>query len=201
MFSLVVTRKSLGEFTKNTPARVHAAMVSALRAESRVLALRQRDYSRSWGGGEWGQVHPLTPKVRKSRRQGLGKFLGRHAKYHVDVKSMEGMAGVLDPAKIHGARFAIAQQPAYVFPVAYRHARGYRFEVTRELQGRLATMLRQRYKTAKKLSRLIPKLGMHSVPPRPTADVVAKREHRQSIARMREVFSAKMAGRRYRDFT
>jgi len=189
-------KRQFTNLARQLPARHQSAMRTALRAEARRLYLKEREFGRQWGAGEWEPAHPLTKAIRKQRRQGLGKWWARFARYHVDTKRLEALAGILSSDQVSRREARFEPISRGFASAAYRHARGYRFKVTRETQRQIAKILNKRFKT-KRYHKLIPRIGWHTVEPRPVAEVVYRREAERSIRNIRQLYKIKMEGGRY----
>lgn len=197
MLSIEVDRRQLSRLMRELPDRHHKAMRSALRAEAYRLRKVEQTYARSMGGGSWAAMHPLTPKIRKNRRQGLGKWWARYARYHVDDEALSAVVGILgrDQIKRSAARFEPIS-PAFA-AAAYRHARGYQFRVTRSMQNRIAGLLRERYKREASWTHLIPRIGLHTVKARSVAHEVMVQEQHRTVRNLATVYRLKLGGQRY----
>lgn len=197
MLFVDVDRSQFRRLARALPGRHQSAMRSALRAEAYRLRKVEQEYARGWGGGRWSALHPITGKVRKKRRQGLGKWWARFTRYHVDPDRLEAMVGILSRDQLRGSTPRFEPISRGFAAAAYRHARGYKFRVTRKTQAALAKILRERFKRTKRLMGLLPKIGLHTVEARPVAEEVHRMERARTIRNLRHVYKVKMEGGRY----
>lgn len=191
MFEVRIEKDQFQTLAKNLPERMVKAMASVLKSES----FRLRGELKAYAQAMPTMVSPLGMALRK---QPIGTLLSRVMAYEVDEQGLSAEVGILEKGK----------QPARksLVILAKRQAAGYRIQVTRKAQRRLAGKLEGKHKVITErrawerfggLRSFIPRIGLHKSMARSIVAPVWEKEKARTIANLRRNFTLKMTGGRY----
>jgi hypothetical protein len=165
---------------------------SVLRSEAYRLNEKVRSYAR---GTDFGPFAPATVGLRKG--SGYGPWFAKFTRYYVDPKNLTAQIGLLTKADMERTHARIRPISMSFARSAMALQKGYTVEITRKEQAVIAKRLQAKYGQPKRARsttsaahygrmwarllygswhRMVPRLGTHTVKPRPIIPVIWEQE-------------------------